>query len=87
MLACPFFGDQFFWSATLEKSAAGVASPFAKLTPKKLLEALQKVRGEACVAAAAALAKEMRKESDGLTAAVDAFHSALPLDSMRCDVI
>ncbi|VUC27779.1 unnamed protein product [Clonostachys rosea] len=81
----PFFGDQPFWGNVIAKAGAGPEPiPYRFLTSQNLTQALEFCLTRGAVEAAQRIADSMIHE-DGVTAAVQAFHTNLPLAKMRCD--
>ena len=82
----PFFGDQFFWGAMVNKSGAGPAPmPGKTITAKQLAAAFQFVHEPEAQAAALKISSDFKNE-DGCAAAIRSFHSNLPLNKMRSDL-
>ncbi|CAG9988061.1 unnamed protein product [Clonostachys byssicola] len=81
----PFFGDQPFWGNVVAKAGAGPEPiPYRFLTSQNLTQALEFCLTPGAVEAARRIADSIIRE-DGVTAAVQAFHTHLPLARMRCD--
>ncbi|CAH0031058.1 unnamed protein product [Clonostachys rhizophaga] len=81
----PFFGDQPFWGNVVAKAGAGPEPiPYRFLTSQNLKQALEYCLTSGAVEAARRIADSIIHE-DGVTAAVQAFHTNLPLAKMRCD--
>ncbi|KAJ4316875.1 hypothetical protein N0V94_005217 [Neodidymelliopsis sp. IMI 364377] len=82
----PFFGDQPFWGAMIARAGAGPSPiPFKKLTEDTLAEAITTALEPSSVVAAKKLAASIASEN-GSETAVDAFHQALNVDHLRCDL-
>jgi sterol 3beta-glucosyltransferase len=85
-IVVPFFGDQFFWGAMISKSGAGPEPiPGKRLNANDLIEAF-KVSHEAGTRAAANKLRIAFEHENGCEAAVQSFHSHLPLHKMRSDL-
>lgn len=84
----PFFGDQPFWAAMVAKAEAGAkkALPWKKLDSDKFAEGITQCLQQEAKEKAMAIAKSIEEEGDGADNAVDSFHRALPLDTMRCGI-
>ncbi|CAF2987682.1 unnamed protein product [Rotaria sp. Silwood2] len=82
----PFFGDQFFWGDVIEKNGAGPCPlPGKSITATLLAEAFRFVHQPAARTAAERIRDAILKE-DGCAAAVQAFHSNLPLRKLHGDL-
>ena len=82
----PFFGDQFFWGTMVNKSGAGPPPiPGKRLNVDDLIEAF-KIAHEPNTRAAANKIRLAFENEDGCAAAVQSFHSNLPLNKMRSDL-
>jgi UDP:flavonoid glycosyltransferase YjiC (YdhE family) len=83
---CPFFGDQFMWGAMVFRAGVGPSPcPVGNLTTEILTEKLIELTREDIRKKAVELAEKMNQE-DGVQGGLDHFLSALPRDSMLCDV-
>lgn len=84
----PFFGDQPFWSAMVAKAGAGAkqALPWKKLNSDTFAEGIRQCLEPDAKIRAQEIAKSIEKEGDGAENAVDSFHRALNLDTMRCRI-
>jgi sterol 3beta-glucosyltransferase len=82
----PFFGDQFFWGTMISRSGAGPNPiPGKRLNSKDLIEAFKVVHQADTRKAADKLRIEFQSEH-GCDAAVQSFHSNLPLRKMLSDL-
>ncbi|CAM4955396.1 unnamed protein product [Rotaria socialis] len=82
-IVVPFFGDQFFWGAMINKSGAGPAPiPGKTITAKQLAAAFKFVHDPDAQAAALKISLNVQNEN-GCEAAVRSFHAHLPLNRMR----
>ena len=82
----PFFGDQFFWGSMISKSGAGpVPIPGKDITAKNLAAAFKFVH-ETSAREAAERLRVAFEDENGCEAAVQSFHSQLPLRQMRSDL-
>ena len=85
-IVVPFFGDQFFWGAMINKRGAGPVPISGKsITATQLAEAFTFVHEPKTIAAAADISTRMELE-DGCERAVRSFHAHLPLARMHSDL-
>ncbi|KAF4453375.1 sterol glucosyltransferase [Fusarium albosuccineum] len=82
----PFFGDQPFWGQMVANAGAGPQPiPYSSLTSRNLAEAISFALTPDVTLAARRMSENMKAES-GVEAAVEHFHSSLPVESQRCDL-
>jgi len=83
----PFFGDQPFWGAMVEKAGAGAAPiPFKQLTSHNLSTAMTLALQPDMVDNAKLLGGSMATET-GCNSGATSFHANLPLKDMRCSLV
>ncbi|KAF1808474.1 UDP-Glycosyltransferase/glycogen phosphorylase [Eremomyces bilateralis CBS 781.70] len=83
----PFFGDQPFWGAMVNKAGAGPEPiPYKELTADKLADALLDALKPSSLERARDLA-DMIKEEQGCQVGAQKFHQMLDLDTMRCQLM
>ncbi|KAK4149937.1 sterol 3-beta-glucosyltransferase [Chaetomidium leptoderma] len=83
----PWFGDQPFWGDMIAAAGAGPSPiPQKQLNATKLAAAIRFCLTQQASAASERMAAEMRSEA-GVRRAVASFHTNLPLEKMRCDVL
>ena len=82
----PFFGDQPFWGACVQRHGAGPPPvAVAELTSSKLHNSLRILLSSECQVEAKRLSESIKTE-DGCASAVESFYSHLPLADMVCEV-
>lgn len=82
----PFFGDQPFWGAMINKAGAGPAPiPYKKLTAENLAESITEALKPETQARAKELGEKIRQEK-GADLAGKSFHDFLDFDNLRCSV-
>jgi len=82
----PFFGDQFFWGATLARM--GIAPnpvPHSQLTPEKLAHAIR-FASTPEIFRATQLVQQRLSSENGARKGAEFFYRTLPLHSMRCSI-
>lgn len=80
----PFFGDQFWWAGIVHRAGAGPqAVPYKSLTSEKLAENITKALEPEMRAKAQELSEKMKSE-DGVTTAVEQFHSMQSVQKLSC---
>ncbi|OBT99139.1 hypothetical protein VE01_02267 [Pseudogymnoascus verrucosus] len=80
----PFFGDQPFWGAMIERAGAGPAPvPYKKLTADALAAGILKAIEPGTVENAKKLSEALLKDQGAITGA-KSFHNMLDLDNQRC---
>ncbi|CAF3779665.1 unnamed protein product [Rotaria socialis] len=85
-IVVPFFGDQFFWGAMINKSGAGPAPiPGKRFNVNDLIDAFKFVHEPDTREAALKLSIAFENEN-GCEAAVQSFHANLPLNRMHSDL-
>lgn len=83
----PFFGDQPFWGNMIRQAGAGPEPiPQRQFTTEKLVEALRFCQRAGVRSAAWTIAQQIKQEA-GVQAAVQSFHSSLPLERLSCDIL
>jgi UDP:flavonoid glycosyltransferase YjiC (YdhE family) len=83
---CPFFGDQYMWGSMVYRAGVGPSPcPVNALTTEILIEKLKELTRDDIRQKAVELSDKMSQE-DGVQGGLDHFLSALPKDSMLCDV-
>ncbi|TEY66031.1 hypothetical protein BOTCAL_0134g00020 [Botryotinia calthae] len=83
----PFFGDQAFWGQMIAAAGAGpLPLHYKSLNHDNLTQAIQYCLTPAVMSAAAEISERMRQES-GVQRAVQSFHTNLPVDALRCDIL
>ncbi|KAI8719879.1 Glyco-transf-28 domain-containing protein [Fusarium sp. LHS14.1] len=82
----PFFGDQPFWGQMVANAGAGPQPiPYSSLTSRNLTDAIVHALTPEVAIAAQKMSESMKAES-GVQAAVQHFHSNLPVQPQRCDL-
>ncbi|CAG8102889.1 unnamed protein product [Penicillium olsonii] len=82
----PFFGDQPFWGDMVAASGAGPAPiPHKDLNAEILAEGIRYCLTDEATSAASVIAVKIASET-GVQAAVNSFHSCLPLENLSCDI-
>ncbi|KAJ3471895.1 hypothetical protein MRS44_001994 [Fusarium solani] len=82
----PFFGDQPFWGQMVANAGAGPQPiPYSSLTSRNLTDAIVHALTPEVAIAAQKMSESMKAES-GVQAAVQHFHSNLPVEPQRCDL-
>ncbi|KAI9024873.1 hypothetical protein DFJ74DRAFT_767403 [Hyaloraphidium curvatum] len=85
-MVVPFFGDQPFWGAMVNRMGVGAAPiPFKKLTAQNLAESLRHLIKPEVRAKAEEIGEKMREET-GVLNACRSIHRHLPLAQMTCDI-
>eukprot|EP00668_Euglena_longa_P046579 GGOE01062264.1.p1 GENE.GGOE01062264.1~~GGOE01062264.1.p1 ORF type:complete len:784 (-),score=205.81 GGOE01062264.1:520-2838(-) len=85
-LVCPFFGDQHFWGAMVERAGVGPAPcPIDSLTSAVLVEKFQCLMDPQVQDRAQAMGLRFAEE-DGVRKAVASFYKHLPRSHMVCAV-
>lgn len=80
----PFFGDQPFWGAMIDRAGAGPAPiPYAELTAEKLAQAMTQAMKPETAEKAQLLGRKIREER-GADKGGKSFHDHLDVQSMRC---
>ncbi|KFZ01301.1 hypothetical protein V500_00816 [Pseudogymnoascus sp. VKM F-4518 (FW-2643)] len=80
----PFFGDQPFWGAMIERAGAGPAPvPYKNLTAKALSTAILKALDPSTVGNAKKLGEALLSD-EGAIEGAKKFHDMLDLDNQRC---
>eukprot|EP00669_Euglena_mutabilis_P006638 TRINITY_DN2177_c0_g1_i1.p1 TRINITY_DN2177_c0_g1~~TRINITY_DN2177_c0_g1_i1.p1 ORF type:complete len:569 (-),score=36.91 TRINITY_DN2177_c0_g1_i1:147-1853(-) len=83
---CPFFGDQHFWGAMIERAGLGPSPcPVDRLTPSVLAEKFKSLVDPVVVERARQMAQSFAKE-DGVRDAAAVFYRHLPRSTMTCAV-
>ncbi|RXG50203.1 hypothetical protein VDGE_01069 [Verticillium dahliae] len=83
-IVVPFFGDQPFWGAMVERAGAGPAPiPYKDLTSEKLADALKYCMKSETQARAQELGDKIREEK-GSEEGGKSFHRHLNVDDLRC---
>ncbi|KAI4937719.1 hypothetical protein J4E85_000154 [Alternaria conjuncta] len=83
----PFFGDQPFWGEMIAAAGAGPQPiPHKLLTAENLTAAIHFCLTREAKQAARGLSSQMANER-GVEAAVQSFHTNLPLETMRCALL
>ena len=82
----PFFGDQPFWGAMVNRGGAGPPPiPHKQLTAENLADALLEALKPSSLAQAAGLATKINAEKGSDNGAVS-FHHMLDVDQLRCSL-
>ncbi|KAK3693580.1 hypothetical protein B0T22DRAFT_421016 [Podospora appendiculata] len=82
----PFFGDQPFWGAMIQKAGAGPAPiPYKKMTAENLAAAIREAIKPETQARAQELGAKIREEK-GADIGGKSFHEFLNTDNMRCSL-
>ena len=85
-MCCPFFGDQFFYGATVHATGCGPeAIPFNKLTVTKLAAKFDEILKPEYAEGVAKMSVKIKAEN-GLENGLDDWYRHLPLSSMVCEV-
>ncbi|OAA62047.1 udp-transferase [Niveomyces insectorum RCEF 264] len=89
-MVVPFFGDQYFWGAMIDKAKVGPPPvPYRNLTAERLADGIRYCLGDEARAAAQTIATSIEKEGDGADNACLSFLRTLRFEgqfSMRCAV-
>lgn len=82
----PFFGDQPFWGAMVNRGGAGPPPiPYKQLNAEKLADAISEALKPGSLEQAAALAAKVNSEKGSDNGAVS-FHQMLDVDKLRCSL-
>jgi UDP:flavonoid glycosyltransferase YjiC (YdhE family) len=85
-LVCPFFGDQPFWGAMVERAGVGPKPcPIDELSCDRLAQKFVELKDPRIIANARDMAAKMALE-DGVRGGLEHFLQSLPVDNMHCDV-
>ena len=83
----PFFGDQPFWGAMIERAGAGPAPiPYKDLTAEKLARAITQALKPETLEKAQYLGRKIGEER-GADMGGKSFHDHLDLQSLRCSLV
>lgn len=83
----PFFGDQPFWGAMIDRAGAGPAPiPYKVLTAEKLAEAITQALKPATLEKAQFLGRKIAEEQ-GTDMGGKSFHDHLDLKALRCTLV
>ncbi|KAH8752807.1 glycosyltransferase family 1 protein [Diaporthe sp. PMI_573] len=83
----PFFGDQAFWGQMIAAAGAGpLPLHHTSLNQENLTQAIEYCLTPAARSAAAEISEQMRREN-GVQTAVQSFHTNLPVEALRCDIL
>lgn len=85
-IVVPFFGDQPFWGAMIQRAGAGPAPiPYKKLTAENLAEAIRCCMLPETRDRAWQLGESIREEK-GIDVGGQSFHNHLDVESLRCSI-
>lgn len=85
-IVVPFFGDQPFWGAMIQRAGAGPAPiPYKQLTAENLAEAIKHCMLPETQEQARQLGESIREEK-GIDLGGKSFHDHLDIDALRCSL-